>query len=149
MKKNLIRICVATLVLCTTVAFPTFATALPDTTSLSTLRASEYISRSSIKVSREGNGEFAITFSIYGTGRMTRIGAKSIVISEKVGSRWNEVISYDQYDSGMSRTNATSYANTIYFNGDIGTEYCFKITVFAQDFSGSDTESETFTLIAV
>ncbi len=149
MKKNLVRICVATLVLCTTVSFPTFAATLPESVSLSTPRASEYISRSSIQVSREGNGEFAITFSVYGTGKMTRIGAKSIVISEKVGSRWNEVVSYDQYDGGMSRTNATSYANTIYFNGDIGTEYRFEVTVFAQDSSGSDTESETFTLIAV
>lgn len=149
MKKNLVRICVATLVLCTTVSFPTFATTLPETDSLSAMRASEYISRSSIEVNREGNGEFAITFSIYGTGKMTRIGAKNIIISEKLGSGWSEVTSYDQYDAGMSRTNATSYANTIYFNGDIGTEYRFEVTVFAQDSSGSDTESETFTLIAV
>ena len=74
-----------------------------------------------------------------------------IVGSEKpcIYSVPNKKQSYDQYDSGMSRTNATSYANIIYFNGDIGTEYRFEVTVFAQDSSGSDTESETFTLIAV
>ena len=126
MKKNLICICVATLVLCTTVSFPTFAATLPETVSLSASRSSEYISSSSIDVSRKGNGQFAITFSIYGTGKMTSIGAKSIVISEKVGNRWSEIISYDQYDSGMFRTNDTFYANTIFFNVKIGTEYNFK-----------------------
>lgn len=149
MKRILPHICATALVFCMAVPFPTFAATLPEAVSLSAPRSSEYISSSFINVSREGNGQFSITFSVYGTGKMTRIGAKSIVISEKVGSRWSEVISYDQYDSGMSRTNATSYANTIYFNGDIGTEYRFEVTVFAQDSSGSDTESETFTLIAV
>lgn len=149
MKKNLVRICAAALVLCTAVSFPTFAATLPEAVSQSAPRASEYISQSYIQVSREGNGEFAISFSIRGTGKMTRIGAESIVISEKVGSRWNEVVSYDQYDSGMSRTNAVSFANTIYFEGDIGTEYRFEVAVFAQDASGSDSESKIFTLIAV
>lgn len=149
MKKILTHICVATLLLCTTFSFPTFAATFPEPVSLSTTRSSEYISSSLIDVRQEGNGQFSITFSVYGTGKMTRIGAKSIVISEKVGGRWNEVTSYDQYDDGMSRTNATSYANTIYFDGDIGTEYRFKVTVFAQNSFGSDTESETFILTAV
>lgn len=143
------RICAATLVLCTVVSSHVFAVSLPETISLSAPRSSEYIASSSINVTRERNGQFAITFSVYGTGKMTRIGAKSIVISEKVGSGWSEVVSYDQYDNGMSRTNATSYANTIYFAEDIGTEYRFNVTVFAQDSSGSDTESETFILTAV
>lgn len=149
MKKILVHVCATTLVLCTVAPLPTFAAMLPEAVPLSVQRASEYISHSLISVNREGNGEFSITFSVYGTGKMSRIGAKSIVISEKVGSRWSEVESYDQYDNGMSRVNASSYANTIYFDGDIGTEYRFEITVFAQDPSGFDTESETYTLMAV
>ena len=49
----------------------------------------------------------------------------------------------------MSRTNSATYANTLYFDGNIGTEYKFEVVVFAQDTSGSDTESKTFILNAV
>lgn len=147
MKKTLARICIATLILCMTISFPVSAKTFLD--NVPTPLSSEYISRSFIEVNREGNGRFAVSFSIRGTGVMTRIGAKSIVISQKEGSHWSQVVSYDQYDSGMSKANSFSYANTIYFDGDIGSEYRFEVTVFAQDSSGSDTESESFILTAV
>lgn len=149
MKKIFVRICATMLALSTVVSIPMFAAAAPNSTALSVSRSSEYIANSFIDVSREGNGQFAITFSIRGTGKMSRIGAKSITISEKVGSSWDEIVSYDQYDSGMSRTNSATYANTLYFDGNIGTEYKFEVVVFAQDTSGSDTESKTFILNAV
>ena len=150
MKKTFVRICAAILVLCMVSSLPTFAASATNRPeSESVLRASEYISSFAIDVTREWNGQLAITFSVIGTGRMSRIGAKSIEISEKVGNSWNEVVSYDQYDSGMSKTNTVTYANTIFFNGEIGTKYRIVVTIFSQGSTGSDSETETFIVTAV
>ena len=49
----------------------------------------------------------------------------------------------------MSKKNATSYANTIYFDGETGTRYRVEVSVFAEDAGGdSDSRSTTVTLTA-
>lgn len=52
-------------------------------------------------------------------------------------------------DSGMSKKSATSYANTIFFDGVSGTQYRVEVSVFAEDMNGSsDSRSKTVTLTA-
>lgn len=91
-----------------------------------------------------GNGQLNIHFTIQGTNRMSRIGARSIVIYEQPGVTWLKAASYDQYDEGMSATNAYIHGNSIYFNGTPGVLYQIVVTLFAQDSSGSDSRTQTF-----
>lgn len=54
------------------------------------------------------------------------------------------VESLNKDDSGMSKKNATSYANTIYFDGETGTRYRVEVSAFAEDAGGdSDSRSKT------
>ena len=74
------------------------------------------------------------------------IGVEKIKIYEN-GTTLVESLNKD--DSGMSKKNATSYANTIYFDGETGTRYRVEVSVFAEDAGGdSDSRSKTVTLTA-
>lgn len=75
-----------------------------------------------------------------------QIGVEKIKIYEN-GTTLVESLNKD--DSGMSKKNATSYANTIYFDGETGTRYRVEVSVFAEDAGGdSDSRSKTVTLTA-
>lgn len=77
---------------------------------------------------------------------MKQIGVEEIRIYEN-GTRLVENLSKD--DSGMSKKSATSYANTIFFDGVSGTQYRVEVSVFAEDMNGSsDSRSKTVTLTA-
>lgn len=85
----------------------------------------------------------SISFSVSGTGLMNKIGCESIYVYEKSGSRWVLTNSWDEDDSGMSRSNAYSNKNTIYSDSDAGIEYKVVITIYAEDNSDRDTRSKT------
>lgn len=101
-----------------------------------------------VSVSRMGGGQLKISFSTWGSGRMMRLGAESIVISERSGGSWQEVASFDRYDSGMSKANTSLFKSQIYFDGTEGVEYRIVVTVFAEDSSGSDSRIKTFYVTA-
>ena len=111
-------------------------------------RASEQIMSYYINTTAAGDGEIAISVSIDGTGKMTRIGAKRIVIYNKINNVWALADSMSQNDPGMSSSNAYFHSNTIFYSGKSGTEYKIEVTVFAQDSSGSDSRTQTFYVTA-
>lgn len=84
-----------------------------------------------------------INFSIMGNNLMDKIGCESIHVYEKSGSRWALVDSWDEEDSGMSRSNAYSSSNTMYSDSEAGVEYKVVVTVFAEDSNGRDTRTRT------
>ena len=106
-------------------------------------RASAQIMRYSTDAKAVGNGRIAMKFSILGTDIMDTIGAKRIQIYSQVGGRWVITEIYSQDDAGMSDTDTYTYANTVYYDGTIGTYYKIVITVFAEDDAGSDSRTET------
>ena len=63
-------------------------------------RASEQIMSYYINATAAGDGEIAISVSIDGTGKMTRIGAKRIVIYNKINNVWALADSMSQNDPG-------------------------------------------------
>lgn len=77
-------------------------------------RASEQIMSYYINATAAGDGEIAISVSIDGTGKMTRIGAKRIVIYNKINNVWALADSMSQNDPGMSSSNAYFHSNTIF-----------------------------------
>lgn len=74
----------------------------------------------------------------------------SLALSIKIYENGTTLVeSLNKDDSGMSKKNATSYANTIYFDGETGTRYRVEVSVFAEDAGGdSDSRSKTVTLTA-
>lgn len=54
-------------------------------------RASDQISGYYMVATPLQNGQIAIDFGVDATGKMTRLGADSIVVYEKEGSRWETV----------------------------------------------------------
>lgn len=116
------------------------------TSAFAATRASEQIRSHSITVTANKGGEIAIEVSVTGIGLMNQIGIEEILIYEN-GTRL--VKSFNKDDSGMFKRNATSYSNSIYFNGETGTEYWVEVTVFAEDMNGtSDSRSKTVVLTA-
>ena len=94
------------------------------------------------------NGEFGIVFSVTGTDRMKRIGAKEIKVYQQVGSRWSWVETFDTSTEGMCDTNTSFHANTMYYTGISGKAYKVDVTIFAEDDAGSDSRSETHYITA-
>lgn len=75
---------------------------------------------------------------------MNKLGCESIKVYEKSGSRWISCETWDEDDTGMSRSNGAMYANTIYCDGDADVEYKVVVTIFAENDAGRDTRSQTF-----
>ena len=106
------------------------------------MRASEQISFHSIDASAS-NGEIVTRFTVWGNTTMDKLGCQSITISEKRGSSWISVASFDEDDTGMSRTDGTRHSNSISWSCKSGVEYRVSVTVFAEDSAGRDTRSKT------
>ena len=73
---------------------------------------------------------------------MDRIGCESIYIYDR--SSGDLVESFDENDTGMSRSNTAKYANMITADCKVGTSYRVEVTIFAEDSAGRDTRSQTF-----
>lgn len=104
-----------------------------------TYRASDQIDSHSVEAVATGGGAFETYFSIHGTGKMTCLGAESIIVREKSGSVWRIVKTYDRDDSGMTSSNAYMHNGVLYHNGTSGTQYMIEVTLFAEDSSGYDS----------
>lgn len=106
-------------------------------------RASDQIKISSMDATTF-NGSIEVYFSITGKTKMDKLGCQSIKVYEKSGSGRVLVESYDEDDTGMSKSNSFSYANSIYCNMSAGKEYQVSVTIFAENSAGRDTRSATF-----
>ena len=82
--------------------------------------ASDQISAYSISAIPVSNSRIAIEFSVTGAYLMSKLGAKNIAIYNYSGQSWNYVGGYTQNDSGMTRSNAFVYGNTIYLVESLG-----------------------------
>ena len=107
-----------------------------------TTKASNQIFRYDMTVTPVTN-TLNIGFSVTGKDKMDKIGCESIYVYEKSGSLWILVDSWNEDDSGMSRSNMTSSKNTMYSNSKAGIEYKVVITIFAEDSNGRDSRTRT------
>ena len=74
---------------------------------------------------------------------MSEIGCESIKVYDESGSSWSLVESWDEYDSGMSKSNERIFSDTVSCDSEKGVEYKVVITVFADDGSDRDTRTRT------
>ena len=142
MKKTRVFIVSLLLICSISLTIPASAAAATD---LPSPRASDQISAYGMSAMAASNSRIAVQFNITASYQMAVIGAKTISIYEHHGTYWTYAGGYSQNDAGMTRTNAFHYGNTIYFNGESGTEYRVYVTVYAEDSSGaSDSRSTAF-----
>ena len=85
-----------------------------------------------------------VKFSVTGNGIMNKLGCESIKVYEQSGSRWVLTETWDEDDTGMSRSNSYAQVNTIYCDGETDVEYKVVVTIFAENDAGRDTRSQTF-----
>lgn len=104
-------------------------------------RASDQI-RSYLMQAKSDDGNIYVNFSVTGNGGMDRIGCESIYIYDR--SSGDLVESFDENDTGMSRSNTARYANMITADCEVGTSYRVEVTIFAENSAGRDTRSQTF-----
>ena len=110
-------------------------------------RASEQIFRYYLDAGHLGGGVVAVDFSVTAVDIMHHLGAESITIMERATFGWELVAEYEVDDSKMSAYDMPRHGDTIYYYGDVGTEYLIGITIFAEDYSGGyDSRSKTFTV---
>lgn len=105
-------------------------------------RASSYIETDSATISAFGNGILEIKFYIKGTGTMTKIGCKSIVVYESTdNSNWTHVASYyDSNYSGLMAQNKIKHSGSFYHQGVAGRYYKATVTVYAGNSSGGSVD---------
>lgn len=99
--------------------------------------ASAYISSYSASVINGGNGKLKVQFWVTGTGTMTSIGATCIKIYKSNGTYVTEVWHTYSGRSGMMGSNKIYHSDTETFYVSPGSYYA-KVTVYAQNASGSD-----------
>lgn len=105
--------------------------------------ASNQIDSYSIDVYESEDGQIAIEFAVYGSSIMDKIGAESIAVYYKDGTRWIFLDENTRDNNGMSRTNASGFTNTIYFDGDSGYDYKVVVEIFAENDEGYDSRIKT------
>jgi len=97
-----------------------------------------------IDVYESDDGQIAIEFDVIGSGTMDYIGAESIAVYYKDGTRWIFLDENTRDNSGMSRSNTYSFTNTIYYDGDSGYDYKVVVEIFAENDEGYDSRIKTF-----
>lgn len=133
MKKNCIRLTALLLVVWSCLAMPIHAVTY----------ASDYLDGYLINVYTSGKTIYT-DFEVYGTGRMTKIGASSIRVYKYPYGLQNVVNIKTEYTTGMSAENVYDYGNTIQYTGEPDTDYMVVVTIFARNSSGSDSRTETY-----
>ena len=112
-------------------------------------RASDQLAQyCSYLVSGDSSGKIGIVFSVSGTDRMKKIGAKEIKIYKQSSNGWTWVKTIDSNVEGMCETNTFFHANTMYYTGISGEYYRVDVTIFAEDAAGSDSRTETHYITA-
>lgn len=109
------------------------------TPSFAASKASKFLDSYMVSLRADGNGIMVVTYGVYGTKNMSIIGADSITIEERIGSRWiqYEVFYGADYPEFYTR-NSLSHQATLTFTGLPGVEYRAKLAAYAQNPQGSD-----------
>lgn len=93
--------------------------------------ASDFLNQYDGVVSSEGDGTIKISFSVVGTGIISKIGVSKIVLEKQDGQYWIPVKTYNNTKNPeLSTTNDYSYANYVLYDGEAGANYRAEITFF-------------------
>lgn len=107
-------------------------------------RASLYLDGYGVSINPKGGGLMSITYIVYGTKTMDRIGAQKILIEEWDGSDWvtTGTLSVEK-NPDFYASNVSEYAGSTTFYGLPGIQYRATLTAYAELNGGSDTGTIT------
>lgn len=108
-------------------------------------RASKYFSGYLLGVSPQGDGEMAVVYTVYGTGKMDQIGAYSIRVEEEVDDGvWVKTFTAygDDDPDEFYSYNAYDHSGTLYFTGIPDVKYRAVLVAYAENDSGSEYSKE-------
>jgi len=144
MKKRLLSIVSAILIVSTLLSTVAIATMAPPT------RSSAYINAYA-KTLSASDKKLTVTYSIIGCGVMTSIGASSIKIYEKNGTAAWTVVKTFSYpsDSSLRSSKTTVHASTVTYTGTAGRQYYAEIVFYAGNSNGSDTRTVTTSIVTI
>ena len=108
-------------------------------------RASEYLSSYSIALGALGDGVMEVFYSVDGTGRMEKVGARALYIYDYNGEDWIPYETQLAIDhSDFYSYNAFGHIGYAYFEGVPGIDYRVTLQAYARGTDGgSDTGSVT------
>ena len=107
-------------------------------------RASDYLSEYDGGIDALGDGVIRISFEVFGTRKLSSIGASKIVVKRFASGSWMPVKTYSNVTNPeLSTTNRIAYESYIDHQGIAGSSYIAEITIFGE------SDSRTFTTNAV
>lgn len=108
-------------------------------------RASAYFDAYAMSIVPEGNGRMAVSFAVYGTGRMNKIGVYSLRIeTEFAPDKWVEEFTVygEDHATDFFSENIYEHIGGYYFTGIPGLKYRAVLVAYAEDASGSEYSRE-------
>lgn len=95
--------------------------------------ASDYLDSYTVGVTAKGGGKMSVTFIVYGTRTMDKIGAQKIVVEEWDGESWTNILEYTaDKNSNFLMTQASEYTASVTFYGLPGLQYRATLYAYAE-----------------
>lgn len=108
--------------------------------------ASLYLDGYGLSVNPQGGCKMCVTYLVYGTNTMDRIGAQKIVIEEWDGVDWETTLTYSVEDNPeFYASDVSEHGGNVYFYGLPSIPYRATLTAYAEKDGGSDTGTITCT----
>lgn len=95
--------------------------------------ASDYLDGYAIGVNAKGGGRMSVTFIVYGTDTMDKIGAQKIVVEEWDGASWENIIEYTaDKNPDFFATQVSEHGASVAFYGLPGLQYRATLYAYAE-----------------
>lgn len=95
--------------------------------------ASDYLDSYAIGVNAKGGCVMSVTFLVYGTRTMDKIGAQKIVVEEWNGKNWEDFAEYTaNKNSNFLTTQAAQHGASLTFYGTPGLQYRATLYAYAE-----------------
>lgn len=106
--------------------------------------ASLYLDGYGVGVRAKGNCKMAVTYVVFGTDIMDKLGAQTILVEEWDGTEWVKTGTYSATkNTSFIASDVSEHAGTVYFYGLPGINYRATLTAYAELDGGSDTGTVT------
>lgn len=107
-------------------------------------QASLYLDAYGVGVKAKGNCKMAVTYVVYGTDTMDKLGAQTILVEEWDGTEWVKTGTYSATkNTSFYASDVSEHAGTVYFYGTPGVDYRATLTAYAELDGGFDTGKVT------
>mgnify|MGYP004517332541 FL=1 len=116
---------------------------LPAGLTWHTVDDSEQIKGEVMDVLVTKDGEISVIYRVSGKGEVRALGAEEISIWRQVGEDWIEAVRYDETNPALSKTEKSTYAGEVVYQGRPGGVYRVEMTVFVENQAGRDTRTAT------